>query len=293
MTHRTLEPVPRRATLRAVAVRNRTKTFGVSLALHALGIALLAAAGSGSVLEGDPPIEFEVIAVRHDEPEQAEEQEPPAPKVEPPVVPQVERPPVVPPKVKQVVRDRPTPFQENAISTDQPREAPEDVVAVPTPTTPVIDMESFVGAASDTDYVTTSSDRGAVPVREGPGGGRGGAPGAGAPGNHANQDAVDIEVSRDWEITRLPEPLNDRDFEPAYPPNAKHEKREAVVIVQLFVDDAGGVAKATVIDGPGGGHGFERAALAYAKRLRFEPALAGTRKVAARIEWSVHFYVHN
>lgn len=278
-----------------MAVRNRTKTFGVSLLLHAVAIALLAVMGSGRMIDRkDPPIEFEIIApVPYEEPKE-EVPEPPKQPDAPPV-PEVKRPEVVPKKVKQVVRDEPRPFQDNAVTAENPRPAPDDVEAVPTPTTPVpeIAMESFVGATTETDYVTTSSDVGSVPVREGPGGGRGGAPGSGAPGNQANQDAVDIEVSRDWEITQLPEPINDRDFEPIYPPTARREKREAVVIVELLVDDGGSVAKASVVDGPGGGHGFERAAIAYAKRLRFEPALAGDRPVASRIDWSVHFYVRN
>jgi TonB family protein len=291
--HRTLEPARRRATLHAVAVRNRTKTIGVSLLLHVVAIALLAVLGSGRILDrSDEPIEFEIIApVPYDEPEPEPDEPPPDP--EPPPVPEVQRPEVIPREVKQVVREDPRPFQENAVTTEQPREIPDDIEAVPTPTTPVIEMESYVGATTETDYVTTSSDVGSVPVREGPGGGRGGAPGSGAPGNQANQDAVDIEVSRDWEITQLPEPLNDRDFDPVYPATAKREKREAVVIVELVVDVGGSVAKASVIDGPGGGHGFERAAVAYAKRLRFEPALAGERPVASRIDWSVHFYVRN
>jgi hypothetical protein len=52
------------------------------------------------------------------------------------------------------------------------------------------------------------------------------------------------------------------------------------------------VARAEVVSGPRG-HGFRQAALDYARRLRFEPARAGTKVVAARSEWTVHVYVRN
>ena len=90
----------------------------------------------------------------------------------------------------------------------------------------------------------------------------------------------------------MPEPANDRDFEPKYPPLAKREGREAVVIVQLDIDATGAVVDAVVIDGPSR-HGFRKSALAYAKKLRFKPARAGEKAVAARIDWTVHFYVRN
>jgi protein TonB len=101
-----------------------------------------------------------------------------------------------------------------------------------------------------------------------------------------------VRVSADWEITRMPEPLNDRAFEPAYPPQARREKREAVVVLALTIDDHGKVAEVAVVDAPRG-YGFERSAEAYARKLRFTPAYAGPKPVASRIEWSVHFYVRN
>jgi protein TonB len=184
--------------------------------------------------------------------------------------------------------------KQDSVANSATREAPEDVEAVEAPTSPIpeIAMESTVGAPG-VDYVTTSRGDGTVPVARGSGGERGGGgPGRGEAGPLANQGGDDVVVSPDWEITEMPEPLNDRDFEPAYPALAKREGREAVVVLQLYIDGSGKVTKVEVVEGPGG-HGFEAAARDYAAKLRFRPARAGQRQVAARIEWSVHFYVRN
>jgi TonB family protein len=90
----------------------------------------------------------------------------------------------------------------------------------------------------------------------------------------------------------MPEPVNDHDFEPVYPPQARRDGREAVVVVELHIDPTGRVASAHALEAPRG-WGFEKAAEDYARRLRFRPALAGRKPVASRIEWSVHFYVRH
>jgi TonB family protein len=126
-----------------------------------------------------------------------------------------------------------------------------------------------------------------------------GAPGSGGSGTGGGRlggvdraGTSDVKVARDWQVTTQPEPLNDRDFEPDFPPVAKREGREAAVVVRLFIDAGGAVARAEVVSGPRG-HGFRKAALAYARKLRFAPARAGENPVASRIEWTVHFYVRN
>ena len=90
----------------------------------------------------------------------------------------------------------------------------------------------------------------------------------------------------------MPEPLNDRDFEPVYPAAARRAKQEAVVVLRLHVDADGRVVASEVIEGPRR-HGFIESAREYVSRLRFRPARAGRRPVATRIEWSVYFYVRN
>jgi len=257
-------------------------------------VAALAILAARQVIERRPPdfVEFEVIrrpaAIAKPEP-------PPDPVVEePPPVPTTPRPERVPEETKLRVVDKPRPFQPDSSRDTGSRDAPEDAEAVPVPAAPmpVLDMGTTVGAAGTGDYVTTSETGGTVPVRAGPGGGRGGGPARGQGGPLANQDAVDVKVSPDWEITAMPKPLNDHDFEPLYPAIAKREGREALVVLTLHIDARGRVVDAEVLEGARG-HGFEESAIAYARKLRFAPAKSGRRAVASRIDWSVYFYVRN
>lgn len=280
-----------------MALSDKAKTFGISVLIHAgLGAFLLIAAPH--VIEHVPDlIELEIVAAP---PPPSALEEAPAPVPEPPVpeppprpeVPTQKRPARVPEQVKMVKVEEVRPFQENAPEEEGEREAPEDAEAVPMPTVPVVDMATTVGTGTS-DFVTTTSGVGSVPVMAGPGGGRGGqGVGSGAPGPLANQGAVGVKVSRDWQITAMPEALNDRDFEPAYPAVAKREGREAVVNVRLFIDASGVVRDAEVLEGPRDG-GFRASAIEYVKKLRFRPARAGATPVGARIDWTVYYYVHN
>ncbi len=277
---------------------DRLKTYGISLLLHGAILGVLVIFAAPQVLESIPEeIEIEIVApppkvptVLDVTPEPVPE---PVPEPEPKSIPRKKRPTVVPKEVKMVKVEKAQPFQENAPTTDGDREAPDDVEAVPTPTVPVIDMGATVGTGVS-DYVSAAgAPDGTVAVRAGPGGGRGGSGiGSGVPGALANQDAVGIKVSRDWQITRMPRALNHNDFEPVYPPVAKREGREAVIIMRLYIDEGGRVRQAEWVEGPRG-HGFIESALAYGKRLRFQPAVAGTNPVASRIDWTVYFYVRN
>jgi protein TonB len=282
-----------------VALSDKAKTFGVSVLIHAgLGAFLLLAAPQ--VLKHVPAlIELEILPVP---PPSALAEAPPEPAPppvpEPPRAPEVpvqKRPTRVPEQVKVVKVEEARPFQDQAPEEEGEREAPENAEAVPMPTIPVIDMATTVGTGTS-DYVTTTGGAGEVPVMAGPGGGRGGAGvGSGAPGPLANQGAVGVKVSRDWQITAMPEVLNDRDFEPEYPPVARREGREAVIAVRLHLDAGGIVRHAEIIEGPRGKDdpGFRASALAYVKKLRFRPARAGDTPVGARIDWTVYYYVHN
>jgi TonB family protein len=282
-----------------VALSDKAKTFGASVLIHAgLGAFLLLAAPH--VLEHVPElIELEILpapppsALAEAPPEPVP---PPVPEPPPaPAVPVQKRPERVPEQVKVVKVEEARPFQDNASEEPAEREAPEGAEAVPMPTMPVVDMATTVGTGTS-DYVTTTSGVGEVPVMAGPGGGPGGAGvGSGAPGPLANQGAVGVKVSRDWQITAMPEVLNDRDFEPEYPPVARREGREAAIGVRLHIDADGIVRHAEVIEGPRAGEdgGFRASALAYVKKLRFRPARAGDTPVGARIDWTVYYYVHN
>jgi TonB family protein len=282
-----------------VALGDKARTFGISVLIHA-GLAALLLIAAPHVIERVPEL-IELEIVPPPAPPSALEEEPPPPAPPPvpeppppPAVPTQKRPERVPEQVKVVQIEEARPFQENAPDETGTRKAPENTEAVPMPTMPVLDLATTVGTGTS-EYVTTTSSAGDVPVMAGPGGGRGGAGvGSGAPGPLAHQGAVGVQVSRDWQITAMPEALNDRDFEPAYPATARHEGREAVVSVRLHIDAAGVVRHAEVLEAPPGDDGgFRASALAYVKKLRFRPARAGSTPVGARIDWTVYFYVHN
>lgn len=289
----------RASRLRAVALSDKARTFGISLLIHGVLGGLLAALAVPHVIDRAPDlIELEIVPAPP--PDKALDEPaalPPPPEPAPPPLPEVpvqERPAQVPEQARVVKVEEPRPFQEDAAQEDGERQAPEGAAAVPAPTMPlpVLDMVATVGTGTS-DYVTTSSSAGSVPVMAGPGGGRGGAGmGRGAPGPLANQGAVDVQVSRDWQITAMPEAINQGDFEPAYPAVARREGREAVVVVRLYIDAEGVVRRAEVIEGPED-PGFRASARAYARRLRFRPARSGDTPVAARIDWTVYFYARN
>jgi len=274
----------------------QAKPFGVSLAIHAALVGLLGLLAARQVMERREAdfVEFEVIRRPAVQPSAPVERAPEPPRVDDPPIPTASRPERVPQETRMRKVERARPFQPESVRASSSREAPEDTEAVPAPTVPlpVFDFDSTTGGAGTGGYVSISGGEGTVPVRAGPGGGDGRGTAGGGRGPLANQDAIGVLVSPDWEITEMPEPLNDRDFEPEYPALARREGREAVVVVSLQVDVSGRVVDARVVEGPRG-YGFGASALAYARKLRFRPARAGTRAVASRIDWSIHYYVRN
>ena len=75
------------------------------------------------------------------------------------------------------------------------------------------------------------------------------------------------EPPEEQKIT-LPEPL--LYVAPVYPPEAKTQGIEGVVVLRLVIDEKGDVVEASVAQAAG--HGFDEAALAAARKLKFEPA---------------------
>jgi len=114
------------------------------------------------------------------------------------------------------------------------------------------------------------------------------------PGLRGDPDAIWFlaeEYADTWEITREPEPINDRDFKPVYPPDARARQVEAAVEVELLVDSTGTVAETNVLVTTG--YSFSRSALEYCRKLRFTPALANQTPVASRIVWVVDYRFGN
>jgi TonB family protein len=77
--------------------------------------------------------------------------------------------------------------------------------------------------------------------------------------------------------------------EPIYPESQRAGGQAAHVGLTLMVDDTGAVTDASVSES--GGADFDAAALAAARRLRFEPARLGERAIAAKIPFRFDFQV--
>jgi len=74
---------------------------------------------------------------------------------------------------------------------------------------------------------------------------------------------------------------------PAYPPEALAAGVEGRVVLRLTIDAHGSVIAAEVVESAG--HGFDEAALAAAREIRFSPALRGETPVASRILYAHEF----
>jgi TonB family protein len=72
-----------------------------------------------------------------------------------------------------------------------------------------------------------------------------------------------------------------------YPPEAKAAGLEGDVVLGITIDKEGKVTRVEVLDP--GGHGFDEAAIAAAKRFVFKPAHLGDRPVASKIAYRYHF----
>jgi protein TonB len=261
-------------------IHERAKDLGVSIALHAaIGALIFAFAGREILTSTEEEIYVDLEIMEPDLPKLQK----PTPVIEEPKIPTIKRPTVVPKEIATKVKERAHPFQPQAVSEESEKDAPgAEAVAMPT-TTMTFAMTETVGGGSGLEYSSTTGGSLALPP---PG------PAGGAPGLTNSPGASNVKVARDWQITRQAQPTNDRSFEPNYPPLAKRQGREAVIVVQLDIDSAGQVVKAEAMEGPRG-HGFREAAVEYARKLRFSPAMAGEAPVASRIEWRVHFYVRN
>jgi TonB family protein len=75
--------------------------------------------------------------------------------------------------------------------------------------------------------------------------------------------------------------------EAPYPPEAEKAGLEGDVTLQLDIDAAGKVTKATVINPAG--HGFDEAAVEAAQKFVFQPARRNGKPLAARINYRYHF----
>jgi periplasmic protein TonB len=89
-------------------------------------------------------------------------------------------------------------------------------------------------------------------------------------------------------ISKIPEiPANEILSRIEYPPMALRQKREAVVYVELYIDNTGLVRQVVVLKDPG--YGFAEAAVKALEGLRCGPAEANGVPAAVRFRYPIRF----
>lgn len=239
------------------------KPYLVSLLFHAGLIGVVIAVAALNVRDEVDVIEIEIVEIAA----------PPAEPVPPPPGPRIEPPPPVPDiETVRKVETEARPFHEQAqVLNRLPREpvlgrdrvAPALAFAIP--------MEATVDGGDGFEVLAV------VGVD---------------PGLRGDPDWFRVEeYAQTWEITVEPEPINDRDFKPVYPSDARARQVEAAVEVELLVDSTGTVAATSVLNSTG--ESFSLSAVDYCRKLRFKPALANQMPVASRIVWVVDYRFGN
>ena len=104
-----------------------------------------------------------------------------------------------------------------------------------------------------------------------------GEPGGGPPG-----DLTDLDEPPS--LARIPPALEVRSL---YPDQARRDRLEGDVLLELLVDEEGRVAAARVI--APAGHGFDPVAVLLARRLGFRPGRRSGRAVSVRIPFTWKF----
>ena len=109
--------------------------------------------------------------------------------------------------------------------------------------------------------------------------------------------APDLEKLRPEDADSLPIPAEEYlvsqmpvligDFRVPYPPEAKKAGVTGAVILDLLIDQSGGVRQVTLVDGPG--FGLNEAAVDAARRLKFKPARIQEQPVAVKIRYAYRF----
>lgn len=91
--------------------------------------------------------------------------------------------------------------------------------------------------------------------------------------------------SDDYLVTQMPELLYEVKI--PYPEEAKKNKIQGQVLMDLLIDSAGVVRDAKLISGPG--FGLNEAALLATKNFKFKPARIEDKSVAAKIRYAYRF----
>lgn len=87
----------------------------------------------------------------------------------------------------------------------------------------------------------------------------------------------------------FPERVTDSYVKPEYPENARKEKIEGLVVLQIVVQKDGTVGETTVLRSPEPDLGFEEAAIKAVKQWRYKPAMKSDQPVDVYLTVQVSF----
>jgi protein TonB len=109
------------------------------------------------------------------------------------------------------------------------------------------------------------------------------------------QDQKQLEDDRtlpipqaDYLVSSMPVLMNE--FRVPYPEEAKAQRKQGAVVMDLLIDEKGRVRKVSVLSGPG--HGLNEAAEGAAYKLQFKPAEIEGKSVAVKIKYTYHFVLN-
>lgn len=108
--------------------------------------------------------------------------------------------------------------------------------------------------------------------------------------------SVDTEQLADNDVSTFPVPVEEflvsqmpvvqNIVRPEYPEQARQNKQEGYVILNILIDDTGMVRDAIIIEGP---EVFRQPAMLAIKKFTFKPAMIENKNVAVRIRYTLRF----
>lgn len=108
--------------------------------------------------------------------------------------------------------------------------------------------------------------------------------------------SADKEVLKDSDADSLPTPTEEylvsempsvlSEVRPTYPKEARDQRLEGAVVMDILIDEAGTVRQASIVEGP---EIFRPGALEAIKKFKFRPAKVDGKPVAVRIRYTLRF----
>jgi protein TonB len=246
-----------------------------SLALHAVGAAVLSVGGASMALAPLPAVAIEVVRL-------------PAPATAPPPPPRAKP---LPPRVV-APSPAPRPLASAPAVTPNLLDSPGAPAAMPSvdgalvPSTLPAAPGPVVGAPSGAGRLVAAGD---LLVAPGPGS----SAGSGAPGPHgqgqAPTGAASSQVAATGTgLTALARPLGGYQTKPDYPESARRDRVEGVALLRFEVLATGRVGE-VLVTRSAGHRDLDRAAIDAIRQWHFEPARRGPTPVAVWVTLPVRF----